>query len=609
MQKMLMILVMTLALALLCAISAGALAEGYTRGDKMEDFTVTLSDGSVFTLSEALKEKKAMLLNFWASWCSPCKMEMPAMNEACSKLSGEVAFVCLSTEKNDTSDTIASLRERLGLDVLPMGLDSDDLYDKYDNPTGGIPFTVAIDKNGVICFSESGSIPDANKFIALMETFTADDYDEPQMVYDLPSVKPNVEPSSEADMHKAIGAEGMTIANANGEDLVWPFVVSSDGACVYASNRTVKDSLSAFTVSLEAEAGEGVAFEYAVDDMPTMEVFGVSIDGADVSEVMAGSKDWTENAVTFDESGAHTVAFLFHRDAYVDGEMVAAIRSVRKVSAEEAQKIMDAKDKGIKTLEGDTVEIEALEGEFKDAIIDFGKDDSMEVKVLREGSSVKLRIRIGQDVDFEHAYLSVGSNYIMLNELEHDDEGYLYTPNSIFNEDDMSSIMGVNVSVFPSVLKVQESTPLATFSYQPSEESMDSYVTYLDELIRSMAVAQNPDGKPEHFTWSWADGSKKKETVPAETPSTMNADGTANYTVMVTDKDGRGIAQVMVQVCTTETCQVYFTDADGMVQFTNAPYAYEVHILKAPDGYQKPVETYLLAKEGGRLVVQLNAAQ
>ena len=109
----------------------------------------------------------------------------------------------------------------------------------------------------MICFSESGSIPDANKFIALMETFTADDYDEPQMVYDLPSVKPNVEPSSEADMHKAIGAEGMTIANANGEDLVWPFVVSSDGACVYASNRTVKDSLSAFTVSLEAEAGEG----------------------------------------------------------------------------------------------------------------------------------------------------------------------------------------------------------------------------------------------------------------------------------------------------------------------------------------------------------------
>ena len=63
MQKMLMILVMTLALALLCAISAGALAEGYTRGVKMEDFTVTLSDGSVFTLSEALKEKKAMLLS------------------------------------------------------------------------------------------------------------------------------------------------------------------------------------------------------------------------------------------------------------------------------------------------------------------------------------------------------------------------------------------------------------------------------------------------------------------------------------------------------------------------------------------------------------------
>ena len=37
------------------------------------------------------------------------------------------------------------------------------------------------------------------------------------------------------------------------------------------------------------------------------------------------------------------------------------------------------------------------------------------------------------------------------------------------------------------------------------------------------------------------------------------------------------------------------------------PTPYEVHILKAPDGYEKPSETYLLPKEGGSLIIQLNA--
>ncbi len=608
MKKMRMLLLMTVLTMLLCMVSACAFAEGgYKLGDKVEDFSVTLSDGSTFTLSEALTEKKAVLLNFWASWCSPCKLEMPAMNEAYGKLSDEVAFVCLSTEKSDTNDTIASLRENLSLDVLPMGLDSDSLYEKFDNPDGGIPFTVAIDKNGVICFSECGSIPDANKFIALMSTFTADDYQEPQMVYDLPSVKPNVEAPSEEDMRKAIGAEGMTIANVDEADMIWPFVVSSDGTCVYASNNTVKDSLSAFTVTLEAEAGEGLAFEYAVNDIPSKEMFGVSIDGEAVCEVMAGNKDWTENVVTFDESGEHTVSFIFQRDAIIDGEMIAAIRNVRKVSAEETEAILSAKDKGIKTLEGETAEIEVLEGEFKDAIIDFGQGDSMETKILLDGSSVKLRIRIGQNVDFDHAYLTDGSRYIMLNELEHDDEGYLYTPDAIINENDLSTMLGKNISVFPSVLKVQESEPLTTLSYQLSEETMDAFVEYFNTLISGMAEERGDSGEIPTFTWRWADGSEKKEAASDQTPSTLNPDGTANYTVMVTDKDGRAIEQAMVQVCTTETCQVYFTDGDGVAAFTAAPYAYEVHILKAPDGYEKPSETNLLPKEGGSLIIQLNA--
>ena len=597
--------IMALVIVLLCMVSACALADGYARGDKVEDFTATLSDGSTFTLSETLKEKKAVLLNFWASWCSPCKMEMPAMNEAYKSISDEVAFVCLSIEKTDTNDTIAALRESLGLDVLPMGLDSGDLYEKFDNPDGGIPFSVVIDKNGVICFVECGTIPDANKFIALMNIFTAEDYDQPQMIYELPSVKPNVEAPSEEEMHKAIGAEGMTIVNAE-DGIVWPFVISEDGTYACASNHAVKDSMAAFALSLDVRAGEGIAFEYAVNDTPTQQVFGISIDEQSVIEVMAGNKDWTENVVTFDTDGTHTVSFFFRRDTILDGETLAAIRSVRKVSAEEAQAIRDAKDKGVKTLEGETAEIEMLEGEFKDAFIEYNLGEGMEMKVLRDGSSVKLRIRLGQDVDLEHAYLRDGSRYIMLNELEHDDEGYLYTPNATADENDISTMLGENISVFPTVLNVQDDTPLTTLTYQLSEETLDYYIEYLNTMFGGMA---GESGDVPVLSWKWADGSEKQEAQPEATPATMNPDGTANYTVMVTDKDGRGLENVMVQVCTTETCQLYKTDADGMARFTDAPYAYEVHILKAPDGYAKPVETFLLPKEGGSLIIELNAAQ
>lgn len=604
MKKMLMALVM----ALLCMVGVCALADGYTMGDKVENFTATLSDGSTFTLSEALKEKKAVLLNFWASWCSPCKMEMPAMNEAYGRLSDEVDFVCLSTEKSDTNDTIAELRESLGLDVLPMGLDSDELYEKFDNPSGGIPFTVVIDKNGVVCFSESGSIPDAYKFIALMNTFTADDYDEPQMVYDLPTVKPNVEAPDEEALRKAIGAEGMEIGTGD-DGMVWPFIVSEDGTYAYAGNEKVKDSVAALMVTFEAEAGEGIAFEYAVNAMPTKEIFGVSIGGDEVIEVMAGNKDWTDNVVTFEESGEQSVYFVFNRDEYVDGDMLAAVRNIRKVSAEEAAAILAARDPGVKTLEGETAEIEVIQGEFKDAIVEYNSEsgnETSDVKVLCGDSEVKLRIRIGQDVDANYAYISDGSKNIMLGDLEHDDQGYLYTPNSTIDENDIASMLGENIAVFPSILKVQESAPLTSLSYQLSEDTLDFYVEYISALIESMAEGNGIEA-PD-ITWKWADGSEK-QVQEVELPSTMNADGTANYTVMVTDKDGRGLENVMVQVCTTETCQLYKTDADGMVQFTDAPYAYEVHILKAPDGYEKPVQTFVMAKEGGSLIVELNAAQ
>mgnify|MGYP002102149600 CR=1 FL=1 len=50
-------------------------------GDRAEDFSIVNSDGTVSTLSLMLAQKKAVYVYFWASWCGPCRMVSPIVDE------------------------------------------------------------------------------------------------------------------------------------------------------------------------------------------------------------------------------------------------------------------------------------------------------------------------------------------------------------------------------------------------------------------------------------------------------------------------------------------------------------------------------------------------
>ena len=54
----------------------------YELGDVVHDFEVTATNGTTYKLSELLKEKKAVILNFWFLNCGPCKMEFPFLEQA-----------------------------------------------------------------------------------------------------------------------------------------------------------------------------------------------------------------------------------------------------------------------------------------------------------------------------------------------------------------------------------------------------------------------------------------------------------------------------------------------------------------------------------------------
>jgi len=119
MKKVILIL---LVLTLFLAVSASAEDGSSLLGKPFQDFTVTDIDGNTFTLSEALKDHEAVLINFWATWCGPCRNEFPAINKVYEEHKDRVAFIALSTEPKDSNDIIKAFRQENGL-TLPMGRD------------------------------------------------------------------------------------------------------------------------------------------------------------------------------------------------------------------------------------------------------------------------------------------------------------------------------------------------------------------------------------------------------------------------------------------------------------------------------------------------------
>ena len=80
-MKKMLALVLVLAMCLGCAALAEETALVYALGAPMPDFTFTDINGVSHTLSETLKEKEMVLINLWATWCGPCRMLAPVVEE------------------------------------------------------------------------------------------------------------------------------------------------------------------------------------------------------------------------------------------------------------------------------------------------------------------------------------------------------------------------------------------------------------------------------------------------------------------------------------------------------------------------------------------------
>jgi len=150
-------LLFSILLILLAAALLGGCAQSQSPNSLAPDFTLASPDGLSITLSEL--RGRPVLLNFWASWCGPCRNEMPEFQEMYEKYSGEgVVFlmVNLTDGSKETQSSASAFINSSGY-TFPVYFDTkNSAADAYN--ISSIPTTFFISKSGDIAGKNIGQI-------------------------------------------------------------------------------------------------------------------------------------------------------------------------------------------------------------------------------------------------------------------------------------------------------------------------------------------------------------------------------------------------------------------------------------------------------------------
>ena len=115
------------------------------------DFTLRAMDGPNMRLQE--QRGRVVMVNFWATWCGPCRQEMPQLNRLYEKYKSS-GFVLLGVNVDDDVAKAAELAAKLGV-TFPVLLDTEKTVSKlYDVST--MPSTMIIDRDGKVRYVHRG---------------------------------------------------------------------------------------------------------------------------------------------------------------------------------------------------------------------------------------------------------------------------------------------------------------------------------------------------------------------------------------------------------------------------------------------------------------------
>ena len=135
------------------APSSGGSSTGPKIGSPAPDFTLKDLDGQMVTLSSM--RGKIVLINFWATWCPPCKQEMPDLEKAYQKYR-EQGIVFLGVDQGESADTVRQFVRKNGYNWMFL-LDSYlDVSKSYR--ASAIPMTFFVDSQGIIRDTQVGPL-------------------------------------------------------------------------------------------------------------------------------------------------------------------------------------------------------------------------------------------------------------------------------------------------------------------------------------------------------------------------------------------------------------------------------------------------------------------
>ena len=314
-------------------------------GDVMYDFEVLLPSGEKFKLSETLKEKELVVLNFWYTTCSWCLKEFPFMEEAYQMYKDDVEIIGLN-HVDGSNDAVASFQATNGLS-FPMAACPANWFNIFG--TQGAPTSIIVDRYGVICHIEEGALTSLRPFTSIFEYFTGDDYEQ-KVLTSLDDIISNVKPTYEQPTSEQIGAVinngdiKVTYKGEENDEYNWPFIITEKlgEACIKSSNSLIEASYSILHAEVELKAGEAIGFDYLISSERGSDMLAVIVDGEDIYRISGvNAEEKWESAYPWvaTEDGTYTVSLCYIKDDDInEGEDCAYIKNIRICTAEEIDK-------------------------------------------------------------------------------------------------------------------------------------------------------------------------------------------------------------------------------------------------------------------------------
>lgn len=126
------------------------------KGDKAPDFTVEMVDGSKVQLSKL--KGKVVVVNFWATWCPPCREELKQVQKQLIDRFKGKDFLFLPISRGEKKDVVEAFRKKNNY-TFPMGLDpQQSIYKLY--ASNYIPRNFVVGKDGKVIYVSVGYTPE-----------------------------------------------------------------------------------------------------------------------------------------------------------------------------------------------------------------------------------------------------------------------------------------------------------------------------------------------------------------------------------------------------------------------------------------------------------------